>query len=94
MVEKTNKYWFIHGWFSFYILDTRAHNLAVKSIWESMTSHAAIYYHKTITVEDMDTIIYDVSVVSKTTSSVSIVWKILRGDEVCITCFFTFIKIK
>lgn len=94
MVEKVNKYWFVHGGFSFYNLDTRAHNLAVDTIWEAMTSHASIYYHLPITIEELDSIRYDISIVSKTASSISIQWKIFKWEEVCVTCFFTFVKVK
>lgn len=93
-MKKTNKYWYIHGWCSFFSLDIKTHEMAVEEIWECMTSNASIYYHKPIKPEDREQVEYNLVVISKTRSSVIIQWQITKDNESYVTGIFTFIKIK
>jgi len=93
-MTKTNKYWYIHWWESFFKLDTEAHDLAVEKIWECMTSNASIYYHKPLLKEESDNYKIEFKIISQTRSSVLIQWQILKENEECVTGMFTFLKIK
>ena len=93
-MERTNKYWYIHWWCSFFHLDTKTHDLAVEEIWECMTSNASIFYHKPISMEEKKDISFDLKVISKSKSTILIQWQIFKKWEECVTGMFTFVKIK
>ena len=93
-MKEINKYWYIHGWCSFFKLDEKTHDLAIQEIWEWMTSNASIYYHKPLSTTDKENIKFDLKVISKSRSSVLIQWQISKKWEEFVTWMFTFVKIK
>ena len=52
----TNKYWYIHGWYTFYLLDKSSHEFAINKIWECLTASVTIYYHEPILPSDIENI--------------------------------------
>lgn len=93
-MKKTNKYWYIHWWCSFFHLDTKTHELAIEEIWECMTSHASIYYHKPLSKEEIEDLNFNLEIISKSKSTILIQAQILKEWEKYVTWMFTFVKIK
>lgn len=93
-MEKLNKYWYVHGGFSFFYLDTKTHEIAIKQIGEAMTSHASVYYHKPLLLDSMSNAEYKINIIAKTNSSITIQWQIIKNGDLFVTWIFTFVKIK
>lgn len=93
-MEKINRYNYVHGWYSYYLLDERAHNLAFLHLWDALTSSSSIYYYKPIQKDFIDKLEFELNILNKTNSTILIEWKIKIQDEVYVMWVFNFVKIK
>jgi len=89
----TNKYWYVHGWYTFYLLDSSTHRFAIDYIWECVTWNVNIYYHLPILPADLNNIKIKQKIIHKTNSTLLIESQILIEKQPHVTAFFTFIKI-
>ena len=90
----TNKYWFVHWWYIFYLMDKNTHDLAVKKIWECLTWNVNIYYHKPILPTDIEHATFSYEEIFKTEKTILIQTRLFIKDNLHVTALFTFIKIK
>jgi len=93
-MKKINKYWYVHWWYSFWILDDKLHNFACNYLGECLTSNASIFYHKPISPEIVSDLEFNISLLSKTSSSVTVEGFISYKGEKYVTSIFTFVKIR
>ena len=89
-----NKYDFIHWGYTFTILADKAHETAIKEIWECLTSNANIYYHRPMLPENIEKISYKQNILTKTKSSIIVEMQITKDNLSYITAIFTFVKFK
>lgn len=94
MKPTTNKYWYIHWWYLFYLLDKSSHEFAVDKIWECLTANVNIYYHDVVLPSDVENIKIKHEEIYKTKSSVLIESRLYVKNKLHTTATFTFIKIK
>jgi len=94
MKPTTNKYWFIHWWYLFYLLDETTHKFAANKIWECLTWNVNIYYHKPVLPSDVENIKIKHKEIFKTNNTILIQSELLVKDKLHISAMFTFIKIK
>ncbi len=90
----TNKYWYIHWWYLFYLLDDSSHKFAINKIWDCLTWNATIYYNKPICKEDLDKIEIKHEEIFRTNKTIIIQSKLLVDKKLYIASTFTFIKLK
>lgn len=93
-MKKINRYNYIHGWYSYYLLDEKTHDLAFSYLWNVLTSNSSIYYYKPIKKDFIDKLEFELNVLNKTNSTILIEWKIKIQDEVYVMWIFNFVKIK
>ena len=90
----TNKYWFIHWGYLFYLLDQTTHEFAIKRIWECLTWNVNIYYHQPVLPSDEKNIKIKHEEIFRTHSTILIQTKLHIKEKIHVTAIFTFIKIK
>ena len=90
----TNKYWYLHWGYIFYLMDKKTHEFAIKKIWECLTWNVNIYYHKPILPSDVEELKFSFEEIFKTKSTILIQTKVFVKNDLHVTAMFTFIKIK
>lgn len=89
-----NIYWYMHWGSSFSILDSLAWKVARQEIGDSMTVSAGINFFKPILVEDFDNFNQSMDIISKSSSSITMFWKLEKDWEIYVSWTFIFVKIK
>lgn len=80
--------------FKFFILDSLAWKVARQEIGDSMTVSAGINFFKPILVEDFDNFNQSMDIISKSSSSITMFWKLEKNWEIYVSWTFSFVKIK
>ena len=88
----TNKYWYIHGWYTFYLLDKSSHEFAINKIWECLTASVNIYYHEPILPSDIENIKITHKTINQTKKTILIQSQIQIKKNIVATAMLTFIK--
>ncbi len=88
----TNKYGYIHGWYTFYLLDKSSHEFAINKIWDCLTANVNIYYHKPILPADIENIKISHKTINQTKKTILIQSHILVKNNIVATWMLTFIK--
>jgi len=88
----TNDYWYIHWWYTFYLLDKTSHKFAIDKIWDCLTSNANIYYHKPILPSDIEDLKISHKIINQTKKTILIQSQIFIKTDVVATAMMTFVK--
>lgn len=89
-----NIYWYMHWGSSFSILDSLAWKLARQEIGDSMTVSAQVNFFKPILVEEFSDFKQSMEIISKSSSSITMFWKLEKNSEIYVSWTFSFVKIK
>lgn len=89
-----NIYWYMHWGSSFSILDSLAWKLARQEIGDSMTVSAQVNFFKPILVEEFSDFKQKMEIISKSSSSITMFWKLEKNSEIYVSWTFSFVKIK
>jgi len=88
----TNEYGYIHGWYTFYLLDKSSHEFAKNKIWDCLTANANTYYHEPILPSDIDNIKITHKTINQTRKTILIQSQISIKNNIVATAMLTFIK--
>ncbi len=93
-MNKKNKYWIMHWWYIYYLLDELLHNYAILYIWENLTSSSNIYYHNPIIEDNLELYDKNIKILSQTNSTIVLEVIIFKENINYVTWIYTFIRKK
>jgi len=93
-MNKKNKYWLLHWWYIFYLLDDLLHNFALDYIDDNLTASSNIYYHLPILDESLDSFDKNIIILSHTKNTIILQIIVSKENLNYITWVFTFIRKK